>query len=124
MAVQSILKPVKADGDDYVFICSVAEGVTTGPSVTSGVRGKGVTVTRTGTGAYLATFDDTYSSMVFAGAQLQAATPGDLAGHTVVFDEYASGAVAFIVYNAADAAHDLVDDEYVQLMFVMRSTAY
>ncbi len=121
-------KNLKAQGNDYVVVCSVAEGVTSGPSISSGVRGKGVTVTRTGTGAYLATFDDEWSSLVVSNCQLSAGTPGALAGHTVIFDEPAVTAgvvtIAFIVYSAADAVHDLVADEYLELMFVVRATGY
>lgn len=96
-----------------VSVCR-AVGVTTGPSV-SQVTGKGVALTRTGTGAYLLTWSDDMG--VFQGVDfgLQASTPGNIAGHTVIAGAYTAGTptLAFIVYNAADAAHDLVALEWI-----------
>ena len=87
--------------------------------------GAGVTLSRTGTGAYRITWADNPGNFRAARAQLAAATPGDLAGHTVIFDTYDATNLRldFVVYNAADAAHDLAANEYVDVFAVFSSTA-
>ena len=101
-----------------------AVGVTSGPSV-SQVTGKGVTLTRTGTGAYLLTWSDDMG--VFQGVDfgLQASTPANLAGHTVIAGAYTEGTptLAFIVYNASFAVHDLVALEWVTARVTFAPTA-
>lgn len=94
-----------------------AEGVTSGPSIAS-TTSPGVTVSRTGTGAYRLTWAQDPGNFLGAVASLRAATPGNLAGHTVVLDEYDSTNLILdlVVYNAADAAHDLVADEHFTVM--------
>ncbi len=88
-----------------------------GSAAVTKVTGPAVAVTRTGSGAYLLTFDENVGTVLTAIASLQATTPGDVAGHTVVFGAYNSTAktLAFIVYNASDAAHDLAALEWVSL---------
>lgn len=88
-----------------------------GAAAVTKVTGPGVTVTRTGTGAYSVTFSENVGVVLTAVASLQATTPGDLAGHTVVFAPYntTTKVLAFVVYNAADAAHDLAALEWVSL---------
>lgn len=88
-------------------------------------RGKGATLTRTGTGAYRLTWSESPGTFVAARAQLAAATPGDLAGHTVIFDTYDTTNLRldFVVYNSAFAAHDLAANEYVDVFAMFTTTA-
>lgn len=103
---------------------SVCRGVG-GASAVTQVTGKGVALTRTGTGAYLLTWSDDMG--VFQGVDfgLQATTPGDIAGHTVIAGAYTAGTptLAFIVYNASDAAHDLAALEWVTARVVFAPTS-
>lgn len=77
--------------------------------------GNGVTLTREGTGQYRITWSDSPGNFKGATYGLQAATPGNLAGHTVVFDTYDSSNLQldFYLYNASDTAHDLAANEYI-----------
>lgn len=87
-------------------------GAATAISKVSG--GDQVTVTRTGTGAYTVTFAENPGNFMGASITLQATTPGNLAGHTVIPGAWDATlfALSFIVYNAADAAHDLAALEW------------
>jgi len=79
------------------------------------VYGPGVAVTRTGAGAYLLTWSENPGTFIGASAGLAATTPGDVAGHTVVFGAYSTTAftLSFTLYNASDAAHDLAALEWI-----------
>ena len=80
--------------------------------------GYGITATRTGTGAYKLAWGA--NPGVFQGwsCDLGAATPANLAGHTVVRDTYDASAheLDFSLFNASDAAHDLANNEYVDIV--------
>jgi hypothetical protein len=82
---------------------------------------RGVAISRTGSGAYRATVGDDRPGY-FRGVNhsLQAATPANLAGHTVIFDEWDADnkRLDFTVYNGSDTAHDLAADEYVWVELV------
>lgn len=79
--------------------------------------GSGITITRTGTGAYLLTWSDNPGLFQGWSCNLGATTPGDLAGHTVIRGVYNSSAytMAFVLYNASEAAHDLAAAEYFDI---------
>ncbi len=79
--------------------------------------GSGMTITRTGSGAYLITWAENPGTFQGWSCNLGAATPGDLAGHTVIRDTYDATALtlAFVVYNASFAAHDLAALEYADI---------
>jgi hypothetical protein len=84
--------------------------------------GQGVTVTRTGEGAYLITWDENPGTFIgWAPPGFGAATPGDLKGYTAVRDTFTaqSGAtdasLAFVVYDSTFTAADLVADQYADL---------
>jgi hypothetical protein len=87
--------------------------------------GAGVTITREGTGAYRATWTDGPGVFLCVTFGLEADTPGDLAGHTVVADVYDvdNKRLDFVLYNASDAAHDLVADEYITVRAVFSTSA-
>jgi hypothetical protein len=71
--------------------------------------GPGVDLTRLGAGSYRITWDQNPGVFLGAVASLQAATPGDLAGHVVVFDTYdaANRRLDFTLYAVAAAAADV-----------------
>lgn len=80
--------------------------------------GPGITVTRTGEGAYRATWAENpgaYKGVV--GFGFEAATPGDLKGYTVVADTWDSTNLRldFVVYDSAFAAADLIANQYLTL---------
>lgn len=85
-----------------------------GTTAVTKVTGPGVAVTRTGAGAYLLTWQAKPGNLLAAVASLQATTPGDIAGHTVVCGPYvaATKTMTVNVYNAADTAHDLAALEW------------
>jgi len=117
----TILDVVKGESGkrELVFVTGRILGETTGPTATKDT-GDGWTVAYSATGIYTVTFTNTYASFVGCVASLTAATPGDLAGHTVIQDTFASNGIPFHVYNAADAAHAIVDDEYLQFVAVFK----
>jgi hypothetical protein len=86
--------------------------------------GDGMTVTRANEGEYLITW--TKNPGVFVGWRpgLGAATPADLVGYTVVRDTYSTTtkSMTFFVYNALDAAADLIAGQYLDLEIVFKET--
>ena len=88
-----------------------------GSSTVTQVSGKGVVLTRTGSGAYLLTFSDSPGYLMGATAGFQATTLANVAGHTVVFGAWTAGGttLAFSVYNASDSVHDLAALEWMTL---------
>lgn len=96
----------------------------TGAAVPTKQVGPGVTVTRTGAGVLRFSFNENPGTFVgVAGHCFGAATPGDMAGHTLLRDTYvaptssADGYVELTVADAADAADDLEADEYLDVTF-------
>lgn len=85
-----------------------------GTAAVTKVTGPDVTVTRTGTGAYLLTWAADPGNSLGAVASLQATTVADLAGHTVICGPYVPATMTMVVKvtNAADAAHDLAALEW------------
>lgn len=94
---------------------------TSAPTVRSGPS---VTVTRTGTGAYTITWSEYPGVFLGWRADLGASTPADVAGHTVVRDDYdtATKSLPFVLYNASDAAHDLAASEYLDIEVTFKMT--
>ena len=75
----------------------------------------GVTVTRTGEGAYRATWSESPGNYRgVKGFSFEAATPADLAGYTVVFDTWdaTNKRLDFVIYNSSFAAADIIADQY------------
>jgi ABC-type spermidine/putrescine transport system permease subunit II len=85
-----------------------------GSSAVTKVTGPGVTITRTGTGAYLLTWAADPGNSLGAIASLQATTASALAGHVVICGPFvvATRTMAVTVTNASDAAHDLAALEW------------
>jgi hypothetical protein len=89
-----------------------AEG---GAAAVTKIRGgPKVTVTRSAEGVYLQTWGENPGHFMGSVPGLQAVTPADLAGHTVVCGEYDEDAYSMTVnvFDAAGAAHDLAADEW------------
>lgn len=92
-------------------------------AISKSAGGAGIAVTRTGTGAYRLTFDDSQGTFLGWSCSLGAATPGDIAGHTAIRDEWdaSNKRLDFIVYNDSDSAHDLAADEYADIWIFFKS---
>lgn len=97
----------------------------TGAAVPTVEEGSGFTMTRQGTGAYTVTWSENPGVFVNVQHTFGAATPGDLAGHTLVRDTYSAStyALPLIMYNASDAAHDLAANEYLDLVVSFKRTS-
>jgi hypothetical protein len=98
-----------------------------GTAAVTGVVDAGVTVSYIATGRYLLTWQanpGTFLGILPPG--LQATTPADIKGHTVVAGAWDSSAFALEVdlTNASDAAHDLAALEWITVVaFFARTTA-
>lgn len=84
--------------------------------------GQGMTVARTGTGAYRITFTDGPGTFIgIAGYIFGAATPGDVKGQTLTRDTWttptstADGFLDVAVWNSSFAADDLQATEYLDI---------
>lgn len=82
----------------------------------------GITVTRSGVGAYTLTWAENPGNFVNCSYMIGAATPANVAGHTVIRDTFASLALPIVLYNASDAAHDLAASEYIDLTVRFKRT--
>lgn len=98
--------------------------VGTGATAPTVEVGKGITVTRTGTGVYKITWDGNPGEFLGWTFGLGAATPGDIKGHTLIRDTYdaTSRSIEISFFNAAEAAHDLAALEYFDLVFRFKET--
>ncbi len=88
-----------------------------GAAAVTKVTGLGLAVTYVATGRYKITWAENPGTYVMPLATLEAATPGDLAGHTVIFDTYDSSTLTqeFYLYNASFAVHDLAASEWINI---------
>jgi hypothetical protein len=96
----------------------------TGASTPTKEVGVGITVTRPGVGRYLLTWGENPGVFVGVLVGLQAATPGDLAGHTVIADTWDASAKALELdlFDGANAAHDLAANEYIHVEVLFKAT--
>lgn len=81
--------------------------------------GQGVTVTRTGEGAYLITWADHPGTFIgWAPPAFGALTPADLKGYSAVRGVYNASAktLAFVVYDSAFNAADLIANQYADIV--------
>lgn len=94
----------------------------TGASAPTKQEGYGITVTRTGAGVYKLTWAENPGKYVGFVPGLQAATPGDIAGHTVVADTYDTSTKSMEVcfFDGSNAAHDLAANEWIHLDITFR----
>jgi hypothetical protein len=126
---KSILSRVWADLKEGALIFGKFEGAGASNPDYPIANPPGWTVTRQGTGNYRVTFTDDYSALIAMNAGLSASTPADLAGHTLVWDDYVprSGNTAayrdVTLYNAADTAHDLAANEFIEFVAVFQNTS-
>ena len=97
-----------------------------GADPTLEVGGEGFTVTRTGEGAYLATWSKNPGTFIgWVPPGFGAATPADLKGYTAVRDTYDSAtfSIAFVVYSSTFAAADLIAAQYMDLEFIFADSS-
>lgn len=89
-------------------------------------EGEGVTVTRTGTGAYRITFTENPFQFIVATSNFLATTNADLKGYTVVFTDYDSTnfRLDFVVYNSSFAAADLAATQRLCIRATFARTGY
>lgn len=109
---------------DLVVVTGIIVGVTTGPSA-SVHKGKGFTVAYSATGIYTVTFTPSTAkgySIVSLVTGLGATTPADIKGHTVITEAFSTTSFKANVYNASDAAHALVDAEYLHFQAILKNT--
>lgn len=87
--------------------------------------GAGVTVTRTGEGAYRITWASNPGTFIGWSKGFGAATPADLAGYTAVRDEYDSTnkRLDFVVYSDTPAAADLIADQWIDVVVEFAETS-
>ena len=123
----SNLNPVRSPSSELQFHEVIAVGGASAITKVAGT-GPGIAVTRLDTGDYqLEWSQDPGPNLRGVTASLQATTPGNLAGHTVICGAYVAetgGVLATMlvnVYDAADASHDLGALEWFTVQF---STAY
>jgi len=115
MSAVSNLNAVRSPSNELQLHCIRAVG---GSSAVTKVTGPGVTVSRLDTGDYKLIWSQDPGNCLGIGATLQATTPGNLAGHTVICGAFVpkSGSTnAYVlvnVYNASDASHDLAALEW------------
>lgn len=86
--------------------------------------GQGVTVTRTGEGAYRITFAENPGTFVGWSCNFGAATPAELKGYTAVRDTWdaANKRLDFVVYNSTFAAADLIANQYADIVVEFAAT--
>lgn len=83
--------------------------------------GQGVTISRTGEGAYRITFAQNPGTFIGWSCNFGAATPADLKGYTAVRDTYTAqsgstlGCLDFVVYDSSFNAADLIADQYADI---------
>ena len=80
-------------------------------------EGEGVTVTRTGEGAYRIVFAEQPFQWLGYDFGFQAATPADVAGYTVGADTWdaTNKRLDIVVYNSSFAAADIIAAQYLTL---------
>jgi hypothetical protein len=100
----------------------------TGANAPTVSLGRGIAVTRNSEGNYRITFDDPPGNFVGLQYGLQAETPADLKGHTVVADTFtaptatALGYIDVVLYDSDFSADDLEDTEYISLALKFKRT--
>ena len=98
-------------------------GVGTGADELTVSYGVGVTSVRQSAGVHRLSFAEHPGTFVGYSWALQAASPDNVAGHTVVLDTWVDPSGSTLgyfdvhVFNASDSAHDLVATELVSLTF-------
>jgi hypothetical protein len=88
-----------------------------GASAITKVYGPGVSVTYVGSGAFTLTWAENPGTFLGFTYGLQATTPGDVKGHTVVCGAFNTTAftLGVTLYNASDTGHDLAALEWITM---------
>lgn len=114
--------PVKSSQGEEITHTVTAVG---GAAAVTKEHGPGVTVARTGTGAYTITWGESQGTWRGQTYSLSATTVADLAGHSVIFAPYnaTTRVLAFTVFNATPVAHDLAALEHVTVKVMFSATS-
>lgn len=116
-----ILNKVRCEGKGMVMVAGSFVG---GSAAATKRSGTGFTIAHSGTtGLYNLTFDEAYYELVSFVATVQAATPADVKGHTVVADTLSSKVLPLWLTNASDADHDLAASEWINFVAIFRNTS-
>lgn len=99
----------------------------TGAANPTKVEGKGLTITRTGTGAYRVTWAESPGRYLgLKSWSLEATTPADLKNYSVVVDapfDTTNRRLDFVVYNSGGTATDLAAAQWIALTVAFARTA-
>ena len=124
----SNLNPVRSTSAELHVHEVIAVGGSSAITKVNGT-GPGIAVTRLDTGDYKLTWSqDPGPNLRGVVASLQATTPGDIAGHTVICGAFVaesgstSATMLVNVYDAADASHDLAALEWFTVQFTAAYT--
>ncbi len=124
----SILSPYPVRNSTPELVEHTFLGVGTGADELTVSYGPGLTSVRQSAGVHRVSFAQDPGTFVGYSFAFQGATPANVAGHTVVLDTWvvASGSTLgyfdVTVYNASDAAHDLIATELVSITFKFVTT--
>jgi hypothetical protein len=87
----------------------------TGASAPTKIYGKGVTVARSSAGIYTLTFSSSPGTWAGCTIGIEADTPADIKGHTVVATKTSSTVITLNFTGATETLHDLADNEFINL---------
>lgn len=116
--------PVRANEPETQKHNIVLEGGSSAVSIFAG--GRGMTITRDGTGVYTLAFTENPGTFLGWKWALGAATPANVATVRAIRDEYDSAtySLQFTLYDddATPAAHDLAADEYLDIELTFKQS--
>jgi hypothetical protein len=104
-----------------VGVTKITGRVVGGTAAVTRTKGKGFTVAYVSTGRYRITYAEAYYEQIAVSHGLMATTPGDIAGHTVVFGVLSGRVQDVYLYNASDALHDLAALEWISFEATFRA---
>jgi hypothetical protein len=124
---KTTLYDVHADGKAYVIISGRFQGANGAMGTLPITSPPGWSVAYVTEGKYTLTFDDQYAAFISCTVSLEADTPADVAGFTVLTSTYtaaASPTLTIYSYNAAGtpALADVLGNCYVNFTAVFRNT--
>lgn len=97
--------------------------VGTGAAAPTKEIGDGITIARTSAGLYTLTWAEDPGTFVCATHSLRAATPLDMAGHTLIADTYSSKVLPIQLHDSLFAVDDLEAVEYIDMVIWFKTTA-
>ncbi len=110
-------------GRQAEMVAHAVRMVGTGATAPTKEYGNGISIARTSEGLYTLTWAEDPGTYVMATHVLSAATPLNMAGHTLVLDTYASKVLPFQLHDSLFAVDDLEAVEYIDIMIWFKTTA-